>query len=437
MGIINSVGNFLKSDTVKNGIREMMIARPQGNADLVYKWPDRTIPMFSQCTVMADEWAVFSKEGRPVATLDAGRTTLSTANIPFLSNFVDQYTGGNFLVTDLFFVRRTPFPRKFGGTLGNMIDPMTNIRIKARCHGEFLLRVENPETLIYQYFGTGKHQETPDIYDWFVNAFFNTVKSTVGKLAREQRRTILDIMDLQDELAQACINNAAELAQAGMRVVKITKLKINVPEEDIKRFDEMRQKVAEQLQGVQMDEIAIQRAALQAQARAAAAQVDVGTAQYKAQAEQFFLDQKRANDAAYVQMAGGDINRLGQFEAMRGAGAGLAQGGGNTGLAGLGAQVAVGAAVGSNLAAGAIGVPGVVGGVAPRAAVPAVGAAVIAGAGAELVACPACNAQVPPGKFCAECGGGLQAAAKKMCGGCGIELLPNAKFCPECGTRSA
>lgn len=79
------------------------IARPQGNADLVYKWPDRTIPMFSQCTVMADEWAVFSKEGRPVATLDAGRTTLSTANIPFLSNFVDQYTGGNFLVTDLFF----------------------------------------------------------------------------------------------------------------------------------------------------------------------------------------------------------------------------------------------------------------------------------------------------------------------------------------------
>jgi rRNA maturation endonuclease Nob1 len=78
-----------------------------------------------------------------------------------------------------------------------------------------------------------------------------------------------------------------------------------------------------------------------------------------------------------------------------------------------------------------------VGGVAPRSAVPAVGAAVIAGAGAELVACPACNAQVPPGKFCAECGGGLQAAAKKMCGGCGIELLPNAKFCPECGTRSA
>ena len=91
-----------------------------------------------------------------------------------------------------------------GGTLGNMIDPMTNIRLRARCHGEILLRVENPETLIYQYFGMRKFQEHADIFDWFVNSFFNTVKSTIGKLAREQRRSVLDIMDMQDELAAAC-----------------------------------------------------------------------------------------------------------------------------------------------------------------------------------------------------------------------------------------
>ncbi len=424
MGLMDSVGNFLKSDTVKNGIREMMIARPEDNNDLIWKHPDQTIPMFAQCTVRADEWGVFSKEGRPVGTLDAGRCTLSTANIPFLSNFVDQYTGGNFLMTELFFVKRTPYPRKFGGTLGNMIDPMTNIRIKARCHGEILLRVENPETLIYQYFGMRKFQEHADIFDWFINAFFNTVKSTVGKLAREQRRTILDIMDLQDELAQACIANATELASAGVRVVKVTKLEIDVPEEDVKRFDEMRQKVAEQMVGLQMDEIGIQRAALQAQAQAAAAQVNVQTAQYSAQASQFAIDQKLRADQQYVGMAGGDINRLGQFEAMRGAGAGLAQGGGNTGLAGMGAQVAVGAALGSNL----------VGGIGARGASPVMG--VVAGAGGAIVACPACNAQVPPGKFCAECGGNLAAAVKKNCTGCGVELALNSKFCAECGTPS-
>ena len=284
MGIIDSVGNFISGDTFKNGVREMMIARPQDNNDLIWKHPDQTIPMFAQCTVRADEWAVFSKEGRPVGTLDAGRCTLSTANIPFLSNFVDQYTGGNFLMTELFFVKRTPYPKKFGGSLGNMIDPMTGIRLRARCHGEILLRVENPETLIYQYFGMRKFQEHADIFDWFINAFFNTVKSTIGKMAREQRTSVLDIMHLQDELAAACIANATELAQAGIRVAKVTKLEVDVPEEDVKRFDEMRQKVAEQMVGLQVDEIGIQRAALQAQAAAAAAQVGVQTAQYNAQA---------------------------------------------------------------------------------------------------------------------------------------------------------
>ena len=327
MGLIDSAKSFLQSDVVKNGVREMMIARPEDNADLIWKHPDQTIPMFAQCTVRADEWGVFSKEGRPVGTLDAGRCTLSAQNIPFLSNFIDQYTGGNFLMTELFFVKRTPFPKKFGGSLGNMIDPMTQIRLRARCHGEILLRVENPETLIYQYFGMRKFQEHADIFDWFVNSFFNTVKSTIGKLAHEQRRSVLDIMDMQDELAAACVANATELAQAGIRIAKVTQLEVDVPEEDVKRFDEMRQKVAEQMVGLQMDEIGIQRAALQAQAAAAAAQVSVQTAQYQAQANQFALDQKRQQDAAYVQMAGGDINRLGQFEAMRGAGSGLAQGG--------------------------------------------------------------------------------------------------------------
>jgi hypothetical protein len=429
MGIIDSVGNFISGDTFKNGVREMMIARPQDNNDLIWKHPDQTIPMFAQCTVRADEWAVFSKEGRPVGTLDAGRCTLSTANIPFLSNFVDQYTGGNFLMTELFFVKRTPYPKKFGGSLGNMIDPMTGIRVRARCHGEILLRVENPETLIYQYFGMRKFQEHADIFDWFINAFFNTVKSTIGKMAREQRTSVLDIMHLQDELAAACIANATELAQAGIRVAKVTKLEVDVPEEDIKRFDEMRQKVAEQMVGLQVDEIGIQRAALQAQAAAAAAQVNVSTAQYNAQAAQFGINQQIQKDQSYVGMAGGDIGRLGQFEAMRGAGAGMAHGGGNTGMAGLAAQVGVGAAVGGNLAGQLVGGGG-------RA--PVVGAGVVVPAGgAALVACPACNAQVPPGRFCAECGGSLAAPAKKSCTNCGVELAPAAKFCAECGTPSA
>ena len=140
-------------DFVKNGVREMAIARPDDNLDLIFKHPDRTIPMYAQCTVRADEWAVFAKDGRPLGTLDAGRHTLQAQNIPFLSNLIDSFTGGNVFLSEVFFVKRTPFPMRFGGSLGNMIDPMTQIRLRARSHGELLLRVENPERVIFGYFG--------------------------------------------------------------------------------------------------------------------------------------------------------------------------------------------------------------------------------------------------------------------------------------------
>ncbi len=427
-------------DFVKSGVREMMIARPEDNADLIFKHPDRTIPMFAQCTVRADEWGVFAKEGRPAGTLDAGRHTLSANNIPFLSNLVDSFTGGNVLLTELFFVKRTPFPMRFGGSLGNMIDPMTQIRLRGRAHGELLLRVENPEKMIYGYFGLRKFQDHPEIFAWLTDTFFMTVKTTLGKLAREQRRTLVDIMDLTTELGNAFVANCQDLNEVGVKVVKVTKMEIDVPEEDLKRFDEMRQKVAEQMVGLQVDEIGIQRAALQAQADVARAQVGVQKASFEAQAKQYQLDQTYQQDARYVQNLAGSYQGYAAGQAMVGAGQGMAKGGEAAGGAGAMAQLGVGVGVAGMFAQGAMqagqaGAPQFNPAVAARVGVP--GGPAAAGAAAMIV-CTSCNAHVAPGKFCAECGATLAAppAGPKHCAGCSIELLPNAKFCPECGTKA-
>jgi hypothetical protein len=417
-------------DLVKSGVREMMIARPEDNGDLIYKHPDRTIPMFAQCTVRADEWGVFAKEGRPAGTLDAGRHTLAANNIPFLSNLVDSFTGGNVLLCELFFVKRTPFPMRFGGSLGNMIDPMTQIRLRGRCHGELLLRVENPERMIYGYFGMRKFQEHPDIFNWLTDTFFMTVKTTLGKLAREQKRTLVDIMDLTSELGNMFVANCQDLNEVGVRVVKVTKLEIDVPEEDLKRFDEMRQKVAEQMVGLQVDEIAIQRAALQAQADVARAQVGVQKAAFDAQANQYKLDQQFGQDQKYVQNLAGNFQNYAAGQAMIGAGQGMAKGEGGASGAGAMAQMGVGMGVAAMYAQGAAGHG------APQFN-PGAAAAGAAAAGAALVQCPGCNARVAPGKFCAECGTPLAAAGPKKCAGCQAELAPGAKFCPECGTRTS
>src|SRR5471032_637372 len=92
-------------DFVKSGVREMMIARPdQLKSLIVYKHPDQNFPMYSQLTVDSDECAVFFKDGLVIGVLAPGRHTLETQNIPFLNRIVNNFTGGQVFISELFFV---------------------------------------------------------------------------------------------------------------------------------------------------------------------------------------------------------------------------------------------------------------------------------------------------------------------------------------------
>lgn len=64
------------------------------------------------------------------------------------------------------------------------------------------------------------------------------------------------------------------------------------------------------------------------------------------------------------------------------------------------------------------------------------------GNAAAAINCLKCGAAVPPGKFCAACGGELAAVAPAppaatgaFCSGCGGSLTVGAAFCAKCGTK--
>ena len=101
-------------DWFKRGTAEMMVARPDGTkSQIVWKHPDKTIPMKSQLTVDADEKAIFFRDGKVVRVMDAGRYTLDSSNLPFLSNLVDSFTGGDVFIAS----RRHPAGLNGGATV--------------------------------------------------------------------------------------------------------------------------------------------------------------------------------------------------------------------------------------------------------------------------------------------------------------------------------
>ena len=385
-------------DFVKQGVREMMIARPdQFKHLIVFKHPDQNFPFWSQLTVDSDECAVFFKDGKVQGVLPPGRHTMSTQNIPFLNNLVNKFTGGDVFISEIYFVKTSPVRSvPFGGPIGDMIDPLTQEQVIPRIFGEFSLVVTDPVRFIVGYTGQAAQGDNDAVLHWVKGLFMNGVKTTLGELCEVEGKSVLQAVSLTTKLSNAFVANAPDLQDIGVRILQMGQFNLNFSEEDRQRLVAANAEVAKANRGVKIAEAA-------------------------AKARQFELDQKFGQDSRYVKELAGSYQGYAAGQAMIGAGQGMAAHGVDGGVAGAGMQMAIGVGMANQM-------QGAMAGGQPQFQQPAP----VFSPGGAAVTCMKCNTRQPGGKFCAECGGPL-GAAKKFCSGCGQET-GNAKFCANCGT---
>lgn len=404
-------------DFIKGGVREMMLARPDSAKELlVYKHPDDTIPDGAQLTIDADECAVFFKDGAVVGTLrtaGAGqRHRLSSENIPFLGQIIDKFTGGDVFVTDLYFVTQRPiFDQRFGGELGLVEDPLLGEMVTPRIFGTYAFQIVDPEAFIVKYMGMRGGASNQELLDWINGLFMNSVKTVMGEVMVSEQKSMLEVLPMQQLLADKFMERAPDLNDIGCRIVQMGQFNLNLSDDD-----EMRLKDAQSEIGA-------------AKRAARIAKLGIAQAEAEAKQKQFELDQTYANEGRYVQNLAGNYQNFAAGQAMIGAGKGMATGGGEGGGGGAmmgGAALGVGFGM-ANAMGQSMGQQG-------QAAAPA--AAVAAPSASGPVTCPSCNASVVPGKFCAECGSNL-APEPKFCSACGAPGTPTGKFCAGCGTAYA
>src|SRR5215471_3242378 len=321
-------------DFVKNGVREMMIARPDNLKHLiVFKHPDQNFPMYSQLTVDSDECAVFFKDGRVVGVLPPGRVTLQSQNIPFLNALVTNYTGGQVLIAEVFFVKTTPVRSvPFGGPIGEMPDPLLGELVTPRIFGEMSVVVYDPVRFIVGYSGQAATGDNDYVLGWIKGLFMNGVKTTLGELCENEGKSLLQAVSLTSKLAAAFVAHAPDLNEIGVKILQVGQFNINFSEEDRQRLVAANAEIAK------------------AQRQVRVKQIEVAGAAADAQAKQFGLDQKFNQDARYVQQLAGNYQNYAAGQAIMGAGAGMAAHGVGDGLAGAGAQMAVGVGMGNQMA---------------------------------------------------------------------------------------
>src|SRR4051812_7591889 len=339
-------------DFVKGGVQEMMIARPDAQKQLiVYKHPDGNIPTYARLTIDMDECAVFFKSGTPptVAALGPGRYPLSTENVPFLNRFITQFTGGNIFQAEVFFVKTQPVRGlTFGGQMMSMRDPELDLRVTPRAYGTYSMVVVDPIRFIIGYTGQAAQGDNDQITLWLKQRVFQGLGKTLGGFLKSGQTTFMDLGGVAPDLATAMAQSSPDFSEIGVRILEIGELKISVTPEDQARIDELQDQMAE------------------AKLRARMAKVGVAQAEAEAQQRQFEINQA------------GNYQNYAVGRAMIGAGQGMAKGMGEGGVAGIGAQAAIGMAMGgwmqNNTPAQAVAAPQ-----APP--------------GAGKVACPKCQAQ--------------------------------------------
>ncbi|MCP4449484.1 MAG: SPFH domain-containing protein [Myxococcales bacterium] len=365
---------------VKDGVNELAIARPDAcKGDIIYKHPDQTIPMKAQLTVDADELALFFRDGKFMGQFPAGRHTLDTGNIPFLGQLVDKFTGGNVFIAEVFWVNtREMTSIKFGGQIGKVRDAQSGLLASLMVHGTFSARVIDPPKLVLGMVGMQK-SEGNAFLQWFRQQVLKTIKDDIAELCVKKKWPLTDVTSgaYTEEIELEAIDGIRTHVESyGVEIVRFGDFHIAMSEKDEERLNNFYEK------------------------------------------------------ASYINMAGGlqGYQQMAQADMMVSAGEGMAKGGGTGGGMMEGAGLGMGMAMAGQMA-NSFQNPGgqqQQGQQAPEPNTPP------SGMNANMVTCGGCNANVPQGKFCAECGNTLAVAGPKFCSNCGIAA--EGKFCSGCGT---
>jgi membrane protease subunit (stomatin/prohibitin family) len=230
-----------------NPIEEQFIARPDNSKDqIIYKYPDNNIRMLSVLTVQPDEICLFIKQGVVAGIIEQGQHRLDGANIPFLGGLIDTVTGGNVLISDVYFISIREFPNfNFGGFLDNVVDPQTTLAIGLRVFGEFALKVNDSTKLILNFVGTQNLLSNDEISNWSSDQLLKATREIISNHITNDKWDILGIASKIDDLSSEIISQTKEyLLNYGIEITQLGNLTVTLKPEDETTLKEMRRNIA-------------------------------------------------------------------------------------------------------------------------------------------------------------------------------------------------
>lgn len=155
----------------------------------------------SQVIVRESQTAVFFRDGKALDTFDAGRHTITTANLPVLSGLLGLVTGGkNMFTAEVYFVNRRDFLDMKWGTPEpiSLRDPDLGLA-RLRAFGNYSMAVSDPQLFVTKIVGTQGMYQTSQIQNYLRGIVISKLTDVLG----ESKKGLFDLPAMFDEISAA------------------------------------------------------------------------------------------------------------------------------------------------------------------------------------------------------------------------------------------
>src|SRR5262245_29820274 len=197
------------------------------------------IKLGSQLIVQENQSAVFFRDGKALDVFGPGRHTLTTMNVPVISQTFGLPFGGEapFTASVLFVARHTFQDLKWGTKDPILLrDPaMGGLPINLRAFGKFSMRVADPQLFVTSVVGTRGYITTNTIIDYLRDMITSNLRDVIGTNFND----VFALPSLTKEIEAAVkAATATDFAQQGLELVNIVLGSISLPEDVQRKIDE-------------------------------------------------------------------------------------------------------------------------------------------------------------------------------------------------------
>ena len=220
---------------------DVIEAPNQGPTEMVLRVPQAGSGDFqigSQVIVRESQTAVFFRDGKALDSFGPGRHTITTANIPLITNLLERIfaSGKNVFTAEVFFVNMREFLEQKWGTP----EPIT-LRdkdlgmVRLRAFGNYSMQISDPQLFVTKIVGTQGLYQTAQIDDYLRGV----IVSRMTDVRASSGASFLDLPALFDELSAGIKAKLADdFAAQGITLKQMFIQSVSPTEETQKAIDE-------------------------------------------------------------------------------------------------------------------------------------------------------------------------------------------------------